>query len=357
MERMYCRSKKENTVIGIRVDGNHEIGMGHLIRCLSVALAFRKNGNSVVFITASEEGREILEKNAFEQIVLHSNYMDMESEFSKLKKIVQDRNIKLMLVDSYQVVPNYLRTIQEWVPVVYFEEEIREQYSVNGIINYNIYALDLPYRTYYEKKVNCYLGSKYAPIRPGFSGRSTFVRDCVKRILILMGGSDAFNISGELIKAFFKTGDETFDKIDFDVVCGPFNVHFEQLSEVGIHTPNVHIHRSVEDMASLMQKSDIVISAAGSTMYELAALGIPTVCCYYVDNQKRIAEGFALHTKVINAGDYSKTPEHVLKTIVQVVTKMVHDKNLRRENADSMKNISDGGGAKRLVDALQRDFL
>ena len=47
-------------MIIIRVDGNEKIGLGHVMRCLSVADALKSNGNNLMFVTADEKCRELL---------------------------------------------------------------------------------------------------------------------------------------------------------------------------------------------------------------------------------------------------------------------------------------------------------
>lgn len=357
MERMYLRGEKKNTVIGIRADGNSKLGMGHLMRCLSIALAFREYGFCVVFVTAEDAGSEIIKGRGFEQIVLNSDYTCMEAECDALQAIIQERDFKLLLVDSYQITSNYLKKIKEWAPVVCLEEDIKEEKPVDGIINYNVYAPHLPYDSKYGKEVKKYLGSLYAPLRPEFSRRIIPIREQVKRILITMGGSDEYNLSGSLLKKILSQNEACFKEIEYEVICGNFNPHYEELKQLTKRNPQLHIRASVENMAELMEKCDIAVSAAGSTMYELAALGVPTVCCYYVDNQKKIAEGFSKLTKVINAGDYTIAPEAVLEEMVRTIRKFLQSKMLRAETAESMRTISDGRGAKRLVEDLQRDFL
>ena len=53
-----------------------------------------------------------------------------------------------------------------------------------------------------------------------------------------------------------------------------------------------------------MRDSDIAVTAGGSTMYELSALGVPMVCFSFVDNQERIVEGFVERGLVGFGGNY-----------------------------------------------------
>ena len=57
--------------------------------------------------------------------------------------------------------------------------------------------------------------------------------------------------------------------------------------------PLVHVSRNSDDLAPLMREADLVVSAAGITLYELCAVGVPTVAVPIVDNQLANALGFA----------------------------------------------------------------
>lgn len=52
-----------------------------------------------------------------------------------------------------------------------------------------------------------------------------------------------------------------------------------------------------------MQKCDIAISAAGSTLYELCATGIPAITYTLADNQLIAAEQFDKQGIMLSAGD------------------------------------------------------
>ena len=73
----------------IRADGNTEIGMGHVMRCLSVAEAVTDldSQHPPVFITAGEGCRSMIEDRGFRVIVLDTDYRDMMSELPLLDEL------------------------------------------------------------------------------------------------------------------------------------------------------------------------------------------------------------------------------------------------------------------------------
>ncbi len=67
-------------MIWIRADANQEVGSGHVMRCLSIAEALRRQGQQVCFLTADERAAGLLEARGMEFKALHSDYRCMEGE-------------------------------------------------------------------------------------------------------------------------------------------------------------------------------------------------------------------------------------------------------------------------------------
>ena len=91
----------------IRADGNTHIGMGHVMRCLSIADAAYEldKENKAVFIVADMDCQKMICDRGYEVKVLNTDYMDMESEIAILKTFIKKTDV--ILVDSYQVTNNY----------------------------------------------------------------------------------------------------------------------------------------------------------------------------------------------------------------------------------------------------------
>ena len=63
--------------------------------------------------------------------------------------------------------------------------------------------------------------------------------------------------------------------------------------------------KGVKDMRSLLLESDVVISATGSTIYEVSSLGVPMIVFYFAENQRQGAEALGALTDIVNAGCFA----------------------------------------------------
>lgn len=338
----------EHKIIGIRADGNAQIGMGHLMRCMSIAAALKDKNYIVKFFTNSEHSQNfIIDKGFFCQLI--NNKESMDQEIPEMISLLQEQHVQMLIIDSYRITDLYTVSLSKYVKVFYLDDIATNLVPADGVINYNIYAESLPYKSHYGNDCVCILGSKYAPVKKEFFGLQYQVREKVSDILVTMGGSDTLNIAGRLGEVLLK---QLPSDICITIVCGKFSPHYQKVKALEVSDPRVQVLTDVKDMWNVMCRSDLAISAAGSTMYELCTIGVPSICCYYVDNQKLIAESFAEKTSMMNAGDFSKVPDYVLDNIIEEVKNLIDDYPKRKMLSEEMHKISDGCGTLRIADIL-----
>ena len=78
-------------MIFLRADGNSKVGVGHLMRCLSIAMYARDRGEEAVFFSASDDFKDIIKVAGIVQIVLNTDYTEMESELDLLKNKILEK--------------------------------------------------------------------------------------------------------------------------------------------------------------------------------------------------------------------------------------------------------------------------
>lgn len=334
--------------VGIRADGNMTVGMGHVMRCRTIAMALAGENISVLFFVADESTAVIVKEWGFPVVVLHSDYAKMEEELSVLQKELLQNQVDVLLVDSYFVTQTYLKAVREITKVYLMDDMGREAFLVDGLINYNIYGKMLPYEQLYEKNVKLLLGTEYAPVRPEFFEKDYKPGDNGFRILITMGGSDSLHIAKDLTEKLL----ESQTDFELKVVCGVFCASYPKLQQLAEKEKRLSVYTNVKDMASLMRECDLAVAAAGTTLYELCAVGVPTITCFYVDNQEKAAKSFGTQTKIYNAGDWRENSQEVLSRIVEKIDLLMHDRKLLKEISENMRQMVDGKGAKRIAEEI-----
>jgi len=102
-------------------------------------------------------------------------------------------------------------------------------------------------------------------------------------------------------------------------------------------------------MSEIMLKCDVAVTAGGSTMYELAACGIPMVTFIYADNQRPAVEMLEQEGYIVNLGEYFSVEKNFwLKSM-----NLFENKKLRETMSGNLQKLVDGKGAERVVEELE----
>lgn len=341
-------------LIYFRADANGQVGNGHLIRCLTIAGACEGRGASPVFVTADEGPQETIAARGFPCLILNTDYKNMESELGKLPALLASG--APVVLDSYHVTKHYVETLKENGHRVVWMDDLKEQeYPVDMLINYNVYAkqLDYPVNRQTETAGRCMylLGPGYAPVRPSFRREDAVVRETLGTVLVTTGGSDPYGAGVWFAKLFA----ERLPDAKIMVVCGPYAKGKEELYRLAEQNGNIEVIEGCSDLSSVMHKSDLAVAAAGSTLYEMCAAGLPGILYYLADNQRMGAEAFARETGVVNLGDIrsesfqSEAGAHLTAALAHLAAA-----SERKKLADAMHALVDGNGAERVAEALAK---
>lgn len=379
-------------MVVIRADANSKIGMGHVMRCLSVAEALLKLGEEVLFVTADDAPVPLLTGKGIPYRILHTDYADMEAELPELLCILQEltqqaelpeavmpqmslqRKDIAILVDSYFVTEAYLSTLKERLTTIYMDDIYAFSYPVDMLINYNIYGEEMGYEkdaAFADTKL--LLGTKYVPLREEFSQAAGYVslkdvsqtagyeplREVASRtagqaadggILITTGGSDSFNLAGQLLMEAMKY--DALKEKEYHVVSGSLNPHIGELQALAQKHENIHIHCNVTNMAELMAESEVALSAGGSTLYELCAVGVPVIAFSFAENQERLVQTFVKRGIAQYGGNYRTDGNKMIQNTIAGLQTLLEDENLRTEYREKARTLVDGRGAERIAEAL-----
>lgn len=336
----YIRSKN----VFIRTDGNADIGTGHVMRCLSIAEQLRKYGAEVTFVTADDAVKSLIETKGFTIHILYSVWNNMESEIADFCKLITSNQVDCVLVDSYYVTKKYLHELKIRVDTYYLDDLNKMIYPVNTLINYNVYAEDIGYKSSdYDLLL---LGPRYAPLREEFEGVPLRRFKGVQKILITSGGTDEYNIVGNILNTMIQRAD--FSHIEFYCVLGKFNRNVDELNKCFEDVLNIHFFNNISNISDYMKECDIAITAGGTTCYELCACGLPSIMYTLADNQFGVADSFSQKGIIPWVGDIRQNMRKCIDNIIEEIN-VLYDEKCWEQRSRAMQELIDGQGAKRLA--------
>jgi len=333
------------------LDGNREIGLGHLSRCLEIMkqLKVKDCCGKFYFITPSDivkneltsKGLNVIKTPDFENSEYNKLLIDTirRNEIDSIIFDLLEKQLKLhlFLINLEKValvsIASFNYTFDRFEDIsIYPDFEIEEEKFITGIKH---------------KQIKLIRGPKYLTIREEFClGIKKPINENANKILITMGGADPEKLT---IRAI-----ESIEQINLDLVCnvlvGKANPNIsliEKIVSTGKHTYFVHHH--VDEMAKMMQCNDIAIINGGITRYEMAAAGLPFIAIAIHDLQYSITETITKHGAGINLGIGSKLNN---TDIASAIEQLLLDKNRRQQIRDNMMKLVDCKGASRIADTV-----
>jgi spore coat polysaccharide biosynthesis predicted glycosyltransferase SpsG/GNAT superfamily N-acetyltransferase len=162
-----------------------------------------------------------------------------------------------------------------------------------------------------------------------------------RSVLVVMGGTDPVGLAPAAIALLAHTG------LDLAVTAIAVGGNAERVRTAARGTRlSVKVLAPVDDLAGLMSGHDLVISAAGTSIWELCCIGVPAAVAWAVDNQR---EGYE---RVVSAGAAIGLGGPALganEGAVGSLRAALTDSQVRARLASAGQRIVDGLGAWRVV--------
>ena len=333
----------------IRADGNERIGSGHIMRTKSIATELKELGAKVLYALADERGKRLI-NNEFQSVILSSNYECLDDEINTLSSVIQKQKIKIILLDSYFVTPKYFKELKKLAKVAYIDDLDAFAYECEALINYGAFFDKNEYKARQNLAKKHFLGSEFAPLRAEFRNLQKSPKNTQKKqVLLTTGNTDLLGIMPRLLEAFL--GDESLKNLEFLAISGAFNEHENKLLALSAKHKNIKVLKSPENMAQIMAEADFVLSAGGSTLYELASLAKAVICFSIAANQNNI-KSWAEAGAMLYAGDAKADFDSVIVKSLNLLKSLLNDENLAKTLGQKAHFFVDGKGAIRLAKEL-----
>lgn len=288
----------------IRADANTQIGTGHIMRCIALAQAWQDQGGQVTFLThcTSEPLRQRIQVEGFEFVPIdHANpdSSDLKKTIEVIKPqtpICEPPAAKPWLcLDGYHFTPDYQKAIRDAGIRLLVIDDMNHlpHYHADILLNQNIHAPDLHY--FCDPDTTLLLGTRYVLLRREFmkyKGLKREIPEKAKKIIVTMGGADPDNATLKVFEAIKLLNDPD---LDVKIIIGPSNPNIEIIKRSMLHAQcPMRCVENATHMPDLMAWADLAITAAGSTCWELAFMGVPFGAIVLAENQAQVASALKL---------------------------------------------------------------
>lgn len=344
----------------LRADADSHTGAGHVMRCLALAQKWRSQGGEAIFAghINAEPLRHRLESEGFQIVDINSPPHPSRQDLLSFVPWLRERHQQAgwIALDGYHFDAAYHQTLRAtgWPLLILDDYAHLPAYHAEILVNPNVYGDEIHYQT--EEQTLLLRGARFVllrdefrqPTAPNGSAPNHDRSRPSRNIMVTFGGADPDNVTQKVIEAL-----QSMDNYDLEVkiIVGPLNPHRQSLeTQLRQTSLNAAILPQVTDMAPLMRWADLAISAAGSTCWELAALGVPMVVTILADNQELLAASLAERGAAINLGWH-----HTWQTEAtgQVILNLLDDSQKRQMMKEKGQLLIDGRGCERLIRAMR----
>lgn len=265
-----------------RADGNNQIGLGHLTRCLSIAQML-KSHYQILFVC-----KEITKNLKKEILSLGFSYQQIDDD----KELFQFAKAgDIVVLDHYKLDSDFQLQVKNnecWLVCI---DDLHDKiYHADLIINHapNISAYVYKAQPYTQFA----LGLDYALLRPAFltAGVKAKPKKSIENVFVCFGGSDYKNLTQDTLEILKL--DRRFKRIN--IVVGDAYASLQNLKQSIKEDVRISLYVALDatQMAELIKQSDLCIVPASGILQEVIALQAKAISGMYADNQINIFSEF-----------------------------------------------------------------
>lgn len=317
-----------------RVEGYKELGLGHIYNCITLAFSMIEHDTLLVISEKSIEGIEkIRETNLPYKIIKNDRDID---------KIIKYFKPDIWVNDCLNTTKEYIESLKSKIKRVVTIEDLGSGIEVaDAVIN----AL---YDSVNNKHV--YSGYKYVCLRDEFQAEQPVkFSEKVKNVLIMFGGTDPANLNKMLYNSILKFS-EKYKDIKFNFITG-IGYDNEKNGVITLEDKNIYVYPNVPRVTKYMKHADLAITSQGRTIFELAAMGVPSIVLS--QNKREQTHLFArLEHGFLNLGIGKEVDQDLLENTLDW---LINTKAIRKNMYDLMLSYQLKEGLQRVKNIIIGD--
>ncbi len=285
-------------ILFIRADGGSALGLGHLVRCISLAHMLINDFSIHFFAFEIPEAlKGEINQNGWLVTVL-----EKESDF--LNKLTGN---EIVVLDGYQFDSDYQKQIKsKGCKLVCIDDFQDQHFYADLVINHAPGVTKDDYEG--ELYTKYLLGPDYALLRPEFLESTSYeikknLKD-IENIFVCFGGSDSKNLTAKVLSWL------PLENYTVTLVLGSTYPHRDELDKVIEERADLEIvvknSLSAKEMRNELEQGDLAIVPASGVLFEVISTGLPVISGYYTENQQNVYSGFKANNVFYDAKSFNE---------------------------------------------------
>ena len=338
------------TTVLFRLDAGPHLGLGHLQRSLALATALKMAGAESIFLINNDApSHEKARQDGYRVISLAAVESWTAADGRSTLEAAAFHGCDAVVVDYHEAGTAYLASLRDaGLYVIARDDQALYPFPCHRVFNGNADAKRLSYCSS-SGDTSFLLGTRYMVIKQEFwklPRRSSSAE--VRNVLVILGGMDQYDLMPKILNLL----DSVNGDFTVTAVAGPYFHNIDAIQAAAKNaTRTINVISSPGTVDRLMLEADLAISAAGQTLYELAATGCPTIAVAVAANQKGHLEALAEIGIVLDAGDATGNTD-IMTKIRKALGSSLLDSDARYAMAAAGQRLVDGQGAQRVAQTV-----
>lgn len=265
-----------------RADGNAQLGMGHVMRCLALADMLKGIFTMQFAITDPAPAVQTLIETAGLTVIPLPDSADKAAFWGAI------HHNDIVVLDGYSFDETFQRAVRVRVRKLVFIDDLIQGHQVaDVVINHAGSIAETQYNA--APYTHLYLGPHYAMLRSEFFRSEGFGPPPPDGpIFVSLGGADPHNTSLTVLEAIRQV-DAT---LPVHIVLGPFHPDRASIESFRSQIPNLTILQNLTaaQMVEELQQCSLAITACSTIAYEVCAINRPLIAVVTADNQSQLAQ-------------------------------------------------------------------
>ncbi len=331
----------------VRADGDGQIGLGHVLRTMTVADELARTGTGVTYLcrSLSPWAATQLERRGFGIQMLELPNGDQAQDAQATCAALAACGADAVMLDHYGLTETWTEKVKAETSLflAVFDDRAQDVRTLDLLIDASPGREAPDYAGLIPDGALCLAGPRYAALRLEFAVAPARTKPAGPvRIAISMGGVDPTGATLTCLDALDGRSDIRLSAI----LTSDAKMLAQTKARVARMTTPTQLLLDRTDMAAVLSEIDLVLGAGGTSALERCALGLPSVLAVLADNQIQNAQQLA------KAGAAAVLPELSKEAILSVLEPLLHDLARRNEMGRQAKALCDGQGAARVAKAV-----
>lgn len=297
-------------MLGFIADCGASVGLGHVMRCMTLAAAFSQRGFSVFFVIAnSEPTAQLIRQRGFTCY----EYADQDAIVNAV--VMGDITAACWVVDSYRITREQEEHFAAHGLLFLISDFAQGKHAAHIVLDQTLGRTSAEYKGLVADTCCVLTGSQYQLIREQYF-QSQHVRDYrkgVQHILVSMGGIDNDNHTRRVLQALQACACD----VKISVLLTSQNPWLADLKSE--FTRNVEFLIDHPAPWQAVAAADLAIGAGGTSQWERIAAGLPTVLIQVADNQRDVIAQTVIAGLAVAAPAYAQLSESIAGIMQQPI--------------------------------------